>query len=70
MFITNLRDEEHFISCQLVRLNTREKVELNKTYLNYNKRIHHLIQHPLPSILQQVERFAYNLEYFFIVRRY
>ncbi|CAF2090872.1 unnamed protein product [Rotaria magnacalcarata] len=60
-FINNLKNEEHYIHCQLIKLNCGEKVEPNKKYLNYSARLRHLIMHPLPSILQQLEGLAHNL---------
>ena len=40
-FINSLKNEEHFIHCQLVKLNADEKIEANKKYLNYSKHLHH-----------------------------
>lgn len=60
-FINSLKNEEHFIHCQLVKLNAGEKIEPNKKYLNYSKRLRHLIMHPLPTLLEQLDGLAHNL---------
>ncbi|CAF1451545.1 unnamed protein product, partial [Didymodactylos carnosus] len=60
-FIESLQNEEHFIHCQLIKLNTGQKVEPSKKYLNYSKRLRHLITHPHPTLLQQLEGLAHNL---------
>jgi hypothetical protein len=61
-FIESLKNEEHYIHCQLVKLNADEKVEPNQKYLNYNVRLRHLlIMHPHPTFLQQLEALAHNL---------
>ena len=60
-FINSLKNEEHFIHCQLVKPNAGEKIELNKKYLNYSKRLRHLIMHPLPTLLEQLDGLAHNL---------
>jgi uncharacterized UBP type Zn finger protein len=56
-----LKNEEHYIHCQLIKLNAGEKVEPNKEYLNYSVRLRHLIMHPHPTFLQQLEALAHNL---------
>ena len=58
-FINSLKNEEHFIHCQLVKLNAGEKIEPNKRYLNYSKRLRHLM-HPLPTVLEQLDGLAHN----------
>ena len=60
-FINSLKNEEHFIHCQLVKLNAGEKIEPNKKYLNYSKRLRHLRMHPLPTLLEQLDGLAHNL---------
>ena len=60
-FINSLKNEEHFIHCQLVKLNAGEKIEPNKKYLNHSKRLRHLIIHPLPTRLEQPGGLAHNL---------
>ena len=60
-FINSLKNEEHFIHCQLGRMNAGEKIEPNKKYLNYSKRLHHLIMHPLPTLLEQLDSLAHNI---------
>jgi hypothetical protein len=60
-FINSLQNEEHFIHCQLIKLNAGEKIEPNKKYLNYSVRLCHVLKHPLPTILQQLKRLAHNL---------
>ncbi len=60
-FIESLKNEEHYIHCQLVKLNADEKVEPNKKDLNYNVRLRHLIMHAHPTLLQQLEALAHNL---------
>ncbi|CAF3449814.1 unnamed protein product [Rotaria socialis] len=60
-FINNLKNEDHYIHCQLIKLNCGEKVEPNKKCLNYSARLRHLIMHPLPCILQQLKGLAHNL---------
>ncbi len=60
-FIESLKNEEHYIHCQLIKLNAGEKVEPNKKDLNYSVRLHHLIMHPHPTFLQQLEAVAHNL---------
>ncbi|CAF1451633.1 unnamed protein product [Rotaria magnacalcarata] len=61
IFINNIKIEEHFIHCQLVKLNAGQRVEPNKKYLNYSIRLRHLIKYPLRSILQQLDELAHNL---------
>ncbi|CAF3233914.1 unnamed protein product [Rotaria socialis] len=61
LFINNLKTEEHYIYCQLIKLNAGEKIQPNKKYLKYSVRLRNLIQHPLPSILQQLDGLAHNL---------
>ena len=60
-FINSLKNEEHFVHCQLVKLNAYKKIELNKKYVNYSKRLHHLIMHPLPTLLKQLDGLAHDL---------
>ncbi len=60
-FINSLKNQEHFIHCQLVKLNSGEKIEPNKKYVNYSVRLRHLIMHPLPTVLEQIEGLAHNL---------
>ncbi|CAF3806026.1 unnamed protein product [Rotaria socialis] len=60
-FINNLKNEDHYIHCQLIKLNCGEKVEPNKKYLNYSARLRHLIMPPLPCILQRLKGLAHNL---------
>ena len=60
-FINSLKNEEHFIHCQLVKLNAGKKIEPNKKYLNYSKRLRHLLMHPLPTLLEQLDGLAHNL---------
>ena len=60
-FINNLKNEEHFIHSQLVKLNAGENIEPNKKYLNYSKHPHHLIMHPLPTLLEQLDGLGHNL---------
>ncbi|CAF4574309.1 unnamed protein product, partial [Rotaria socialis] len=61
LFINNLKTEEHYIYCQLIKLNAGEKIQSNKKYLKYSVRLRNLIQHPLPSILQQLDGLPHNL---------
>ena len=60
-FIHSLKNEENFIHCQILKLNVGEKIEPNKKYLNYSKRLRHLILHPLPTLLEQLDGLAHNL---------
>ena len=60
-FINSLKNKEYFIHCQLVKLNAGEKIEPNKKYLSYSKRLRHLIMHPLPTLLEQLDGLAHNL---------
>ncbi|CAF1284973.1 unnamed protein product [Rotaria sordida] len=60
-FIESLQNEEHFIHCQLVKLNAGQNIEPNEKYLNYSKRLCHLITNPHPTLLQQLEGLAHNL---------
>ena len=60
-FIESLRSEEHYIHCQLIKLNAGERIEPNKKYLNYSERLRHLITHPHPTFVQQLEGLARNL---------
>ncbi|CAF4553019.1 unnamed protein product, partial [Didymodactylos carnosus] len=60
-FSESLQNEEHFIHCQLIKLNSGQKVEPSKKYLNYSKRLRHLLTHPHPTLLQQLEGLAHNL---------
>ena len=59
-FINSLKNEEHFIHSQLVKLNAGEP---NKKYmyLNYSKRLRHLIMHSLPTLFEQLDGLAHNL---------
>ena len=38
-----------------------EKIEPNKKYSNYSQRLCHLIMHPLPTLLEQLDGLAHNL---------
>ena len=38
-----------------------EKIEPNQKYSNYSKRLRHLIMHPLPILLEQLDGLAHNL---------
>ena len=60
-FIESLRKEEHFIHCQLIKINSGERIEPNKKYLNYSKRLRHLITNPHTTLIQQLEGLARNL---------
>ena len=60
-FIHSLKNEETFIPCQILKLNVGEKIEPNKKYLNYSKRLRHMILHPLPTLLEQLDGLAHNL---------
>ena len=63
-FIESLKNEEHYIHCQLIKINAGENFEPNKKYLNYSVRLRHLITHPQPTLLQQLEALAHNLMFF------
>lgn len=54
IFINNLKNEEHYVYYQLVKLNAGEKMEPNKKYVNYSMRLRNLIQNLLPTSLQQL----------------
>ncbi|CAF1393346.1 unnamed protein product, partial [Didymodactylos carnosus] len=38
----------------MIKLNSGQKDEPSKKYLNYSKRLRHLITHPHPTLLQQL----------------
>ena len=59
-FIECLQNGEHLIHCQLIKINSGEKVEPNKKYLNYSICLSNLIMSPQPTILQQLESLARN----------
>ena len=50
-FIECLQNEEHNIRCQLIRINSGEKVE-PKNCLNYSIRLRNLIMNSQPTVLQ------------------
>ncbi|CAF2794018.1 unnamed protein product [Rotaria sp. Silwood2] len=60
-FIECLQNEEHFIHCQLIKINSGEKFEPNKKYFNYSMHLRNLIMNQQPTILQQLESLARNL---------
>ncbi|CAF1207609.1 unnamed protein product, partial [Didymodactylos carnosus] len=60
-FITSLQNEEHYIHCQTIKLNAGQKIAPNKKYLDYSKRLRHLIMHPEASLLQQLDGLAHNI---------
>jgi hypothetical protein len=49
------------IHWQLVKLNACQNIELHEKYLNYSKRLRHLITNPRPTLLQQLEGLPHNL---------
>ena len=61
IFMNNIKTEEHFIHCQLIKLNSRQRVDPNEKYLNYSIHLCHLIKNPLPSILQELEGLVHTL---------
>ena len=60
-FIESLQSEEHFIHCQIIKLNAGEKVQPNKKYLDYSVRLRNLIMNPQSTLLQQLSGLAHNL---------
>ncbi|CAF1052556.1 unnamed protein product [Didymodactylos carnosus] len=60
-FITSLQNEEHYIHCQTIKLHAGQKIAPNKKYLEYSKRLRHLIMHPEASLLQQLDGLAHNI---------
>ena len=64
-FINSLNNEEHFIHWQFVKLNAGEKIEANKKYLSYSKRLRHLLMNPLATLFEQLDDLAHNLSFLF-----
>ena len=60
-FVESLQNEEHFIHCQIIKLNAGQKVEPNKKHLDYSARLRNLIINPQPTLLQQLSGLAHNL---------
>ena len=60
-FIESLRSEEHYIHCQVIKLQSGEKIQPNKKYLNYSTRLLNLITQPHPTLLEQLHGLAHNL---------